>query len=422
MQNLEAIYQQSQNDYQQIKNKSLDLDLTRGKPSQEQLTLSNQLDGILNNEYTHNGVDTRNYGHLDGLQDLKNIFAQALKAEAENILIGNNSSLTLMYQTLTFAHFLGMHPTQIPWHQQKQAVKFLCPVPGYDRHFKICEALGIEMIPVTMIESGPDMDQVETLVKNDTSIKGIWNVPRFSNPTGISYSSETIKRMAQLPTLAASDFIVMWDNAYALHTLENNVPDIESISHYANEAQTYNQIFEFVSTSKISHAGSGVAALATGPLSLALFKKHLGVSTIGSDKVNQLRHLKLFNNFDSLLSHMQKHGDIMKPRFDIVIRHLNELANSTPDVSYGTWSTPQGGYFISFETQPHLATKIVSLAKDLGVKLTPAGSTYPYGKDPLDSNIRIAPSYASEQDIEQAMLVFTCCVKVATLAQILKVP
>lgn len=420
MSDLHALQQTFRTEFEQLKAQGLSLDLTRGKPSAQQLDLSDELDGILGKEYFSEGTDTRNYGGLDGVPALKPIFAETLNCPAGNILLGGNSSLTLMYQSLMFANFLGLFPNQKPWSAQG-TIKFICPVPGYDRHFKICESFNIEMINVQMNSEGVDMDEVETLVKNDASIKGIWNVPRFSNPTGITYSDACVQRMAELPNVAAADdFIVMWDNAYALHSFDENAAPVVSISKYALTANTYNNVLEFASTSKITFAGSGVAALATGTETLAQFKKHLGVSTIGPDKINQLRHYQFFKNFAGLQTLMHEHAQIIKPRFEAVLNAL-EAAFDNQDINYGNWTSPQGGYFVSFNAQPGLAKKVVELAGELGVKLTPAGATFPYGKDPQDENIRIAPSFADLEDIGTAMQVFTCCVKLATIEKLIAV-
>lgn len=413
---LEQLHTELSQQFSVLKSANLSLDLTRGKPGAEQLDLSNAMDGILAGQYTSDsGVDTRNYGGLDGLAEVKSLFAQALNSQPENILIGGNSSLTLMYQTILFAYIFGLQGEGSAWNKE-DAVKFLCPVPGYDRHFSICEDLGIEMVPVAMNANGPDMDQVEALIKEDTSIKGIWCVPRFSNPTGITYSDETVDRMAQLGNIASKNFRVFWDNAYALHILEDNAETLSPILAACKKHGTEDSVLEFGSTSKITFAGAGLAYLSASSNNLTVIKQHLGITSIGPDKVNQLRHLKFFKNFSGLTEHMQKHAEILKPRFDIVLDILRENFSDNDAL---TWTEPKGGYFISVDTRPGLAKRVVELAGELNVKLTPAGAPFPYGQDPADSNIRLAPSFPTLDDIEQAMQAFAVCVKIATVEQAL---
>lgn len=413
---LEQLHTELSQQFNNLKSAGLSLDLTRGKPGSEQLDLSNTMDGILAGNYiSDSGADTRNYGGLDGLPEAKALFAQALNSQPENILIGGNSSLTLMYQTILFAHIFGLAGDDSAWNKE-ETVKFLCPVPGYDRHFSICEDLGIEMLPVAMNANGPDMDQVEALIKQDSTIKGMWCVPRFSNPTGITYSDETVDRIAQLGKIASSNFRVFWDNAYALHILEADAECLAPISAASRKHGTEDSVLEFGSTSKITFAGAGLAYLSASSANLKAVKQHLGITSIGPDKVNQLRHLKFFGDFSGLTSHMQKHADILKPRFDIV---LNILRDNFGDNDALTWTEPKGGYFVSVDTRPGLAKRVVELAAELNVKLTPAGAPFPYGKDPEDSNIRLAPSFPSVEEIEQAMLAFAVCVKLATVEQAL---
>ena len=391
----------------------LNLDVTRGKPSSDQLDLSDALDGILGKNYkAPDGTDTRNYGGLDGLPDLKALYAQVLGVKPEETLIGGNSSLTLMHQVMTFAHYFGLRGADQAW-AKEGVVKFLCPAPGYDRHFGICEHLGIEMITVGLNADGPDMDEVERLVAADKSIKGIWCVPRFSNPTGDVYSAAVVERMAKLGKSAAPNFIIMWDNAYAVHTLEDGAPALANLMDACRANGTENSLFTFGSTSKISHAGAGVAFLGASVENLNAFRKHLGYASIGPDKVNQLRHLRLFPDMAALSAHMRKHAELLKPRFDIVLKHLDGLAGT----GMGRWTSPQGGYFVSFDTLPGLARQVVKLAADAGVKLTPAGATFPYGRDPEDSNIRLAPSFPSLDELDRAMGVFVLCVKLASVRQ-----
>jgi len=405
---------QLEQQYAGLKAAKLNLDLTRGKPNSAQLDLTDAIDGILKGNYkAADGTDTRNYGGLDGLPEAKALFSQMLGVTPAETLIGGNASLTLMYQTLAFAHQFGVRGAGSAWNQSGE-IKFLCPVPGYDRHFAICEELGIKMIPVAMNDNGPDMDQVEALVKADKNIKGIWCVPRFSNPSGIVYSAQTVERIAKLGKIAGDNFRVMWDNAYAIHALHDSAPALTNIMELARANGTQDTILLFGSTSKITHAGAGVAFMGASEENLKHFKKHLGIATIGPDKINQLRHVKFFGDYAGLTSHMRKHAELLKPRFDAVIEHLNKgFANS----DFGSWTVPEGGYFVSFDTRDGLAKTVVKMADEAGVKLTPAGATFPYGKDPVDRNIRIAPSFPSLTDINKAMEVFVVCVKLASVRQ-----
>lgn len=400
--------------YEDIKAQKLNLDLTRGKPSTEQLTLSDELDGILQGNYiTDSGVDTRNYGGLDGIPEAKTLGGQILGIPATNVLAGGSSSLTLMHQAMMAAYYFGLTGKDSAW-QNEGSVKFLCPVPGYDRHFAVCEQFGIEMVTVPMTANGPDMDVVEKLVKQDPSIKGIWCVPKYSNPTGVVYSDETVQRMAALGKIAGPHFRVFWDNAYAIHDLSDNPVQLASIFEACQAAGTEDSVLQFASTSKITHAGSGVAFMGASSTNLAGFKNVIGFLTIGPDKVNQLRHTQFFAAPGSLKAHMAKHAQIIKPRFASVLKHLEDAFN---DNDLGHWETADGGYFISFDTRPGLAKEVVRLAGEAGVKLTPAGATYPYGKDPEDKNIRIAPTVPTVEQVDVAMKVFVVCVKLASVRQ-----
>lgn len=399
-----------------LKNAGLNLDLTRGKPSTDQLSLSDKMDGILSGNYiSDSGTDTRNYGGLDGLAETKEFFSHVLNVNTDEVLIGGNSSLTLMYETISFAYLFGVNGPDSAWKKEK-SIKFLCPVPGYDRHFSICEELGIEMIPVAMNEDGPIMDTVEELVKNDPTIKGMWCVPRFSNPSGIVYSDNTVERIAKLGKIAASNFRVFWDNAYAIHTIEDDAKELAPIMAYCRQHGTEDSVIQFGSTSKITFSGAGLAYLGTSAANLKTINKHMGIKSIGPDKVNQLRHLKFFNAQHSLQQHMQGHAALLKPRFAAVLNSLDANFTNSDALS---WTHPKGGYFVSVDTQPQLAKKVVAMAAELGVKLTPAGATYPYGKDPEDKNIRIAPSFPKQAEIEKAMEVFVLCVKLATVEKAL---
>jgi len=403
-------------EFLQLKEAKLNLDLTRGKPSSDQLSLSNSMESVLQGKYiTESGEDTRNYGGLDGLPEAKAFFAPLLQVNPNEVLIGGNSSLTLMYQAVMFAHVFGITGPDSAWNKEKD-IKFLCPVPGYDRHFSICEAFGISMIPVSMNDDGPNMDEVEALIKQDKSIKGMWCVPRFSNPSGIVYSKDTVERIAKLGNIASANFRVFWDNAYSIHTLSNNAPQLASIMDFCRQHGTEDSVLQFGSTSKITFAGAGVAYMGASSNNLNGFKKHLGVSSIGPDKINQLRHLNFFADKNSLEKHMQAHADLLNPRFNAVLSRLDKHFNGSNALS---WTIPEGGYFVSVDTQEGLAKKVGALAAELGVKLTPAGATFRYGKDPKDTNIRIAPSFPKLADIEKAMDAFVLCVKLATVEKAL---
>lgn len=401
--------------YQQYLKAGLNLDLTRGKPSAEQLDLSNALDGILAGNYRDtSGTDLRNYGGLDGLTAAKSLFAHMIDASPDSILVGGNGSLTLMYLCMQFALNHGVKGADTAWAKEKQPIKFLAPVPGYDRHFTICEMLGIELVPVAMNDEGPDMDQVEALLAADHAIKGIWCVPRFSNPTGTTYSDSVVERMAKLSLIAGANFRVFWDNAYAVHSFEDDAPELANILELASKYQTQDSIYVFGSTSKITFAGAGVSFMAASASNLDTLKKLLGVTTIGPDKINQQRHVLLLKDKQGIDQHMARHAAIIKPRFDAVLTRLQQqLAGS----GMGSWTAPKGGYFISFDTLPGLAKDVVQLAEEAGVKLTPAGATFPYGKDPEDKNIRLAPSFPALTELEQATEVFICCVKLASVRQ-----
>jgi aspartate/methionine/tyrosine aminotransferase len=403
-----------QEQYSELQNLNLSLDLTRGKPGAEQVALSSALDGILDGNYlAADGTDTRNYGGLDGLTEAKTLFGAVLRLPPEETLIGGNSSLTLMYNTIDFALSEGLRGPESAW-GNSDTVKFLCPSPGYDRHFAICEHLGIEMITVPMLDSGPDMDVVEALVQQDNSIKGMWCVPRFSNPTGCVYSDETVERVARLGQIAAAHFIVMWDNAYAVHSLYDDARALASIRDYCQQLGTMDNVFQFGSTSKVTFAGAGVAFLGSSVDNLAALKSHLAFRMIGPDKVNQLRHLRFLRDLDTLAAHMAKHAALIRPRFESVLRTLEQELDGT---GMGSWLSPRGGYFISFNTLPGLAREVVQLADDIGVKLTPAGATFPYGEDPQDSNIRLSPTFPSEQDVQATADTFVVCVKLASIRQ-----
>lgn len=402
--------------YAAIKDKSLNLDLTRGKPSAEQLALSDALDGILDGNYkSEDGTDVRNYGGLEGLPEARQLGADILGMPTSNVYAAGNSSLTLMYQVMSMAYYFGLTDPDSAWSKHGKA-SFICPVPGYDRHYSVCEHLGINMVAVPMDSNGPDMDAVEALIASDDSIRGMWCVPKYSNPTGVVYSDEVVSRIAALGKKAHSSFRVFWDNAYAIHDLVDNPPTLKNIFEACKAEGTEDSVIQFASTSKVSFAGAGVAFIGASDANLAGFKKHLGFMTIGPDKVNQLRHCKFFAQEGSLAQHMLKHADILKPRFASVLNHL-EKAFGENDL--GQWESAEGGYFISFDTQPGLAKTVVRLAGEAGVKLTPAGATFPYGNDPNDCNIRIAPTVPTVAQVDEAMEVFVVCVKLASVRQAL---
>jgi len=401
-------------EYQAFKSESLNLDLTRGKPSAEQLSLADNIDGILDGNYKcEDGMDARNYGGLLGIPEMRRLGAELLGVDVKEVIAGGNSSLTFMHLCFVFACLYGPGGKGTQWHREKMP-RFLCPVPGYDRHFSICEDLDVRMVNVDMTDTGPDMDQVESLVSKDPSIKGLWCVPKYSNPTGIVYSDETVERIAKLGLLAGPDFRVFWDNAYAVHDLTDDPPDLANIMDLCKKHGTENLVYQFASTSKISFAGGGISFLASSAANLAEFEKHLFILTIGPDKVNQLRHARLFPNLDEIKAHMRKHAELLRPKFAAVIDHLEQGLAGT---GLGTWSNPQGGYFISFSARPGLATEIIKLAAEAGVKLTPAGSTFPYKQDPANSNIRLAPSFPKLAELNKTMDVFVTCVKLASVRQ-----
>jgi aspartate/methionine/tyrosine aminotransferase len=404
--------------YDQLKAQKLALDLTRGKPALEQLALSDGLDGVLRGNYrAADGTDVRNYGGLRGIPEARALGAELLGVPAQAVMAAGNSSLTLMYQVVDAALHVGLTGDGRPWRRadELRAVRFLCPVPGYDRHFTICESLGIEMIPVPLLASGPDMAIVEAKVARDPSIKGIWCVPKYSNPTGCVYSEDVVGRLARLPGRAGAGFAVLWDNAYAVHDLVEPAPALAAIAPLAAAAGTADHLLQFASTSKITFAGAGVAFVAASKTVLERFERYLSAQSIGPDKVNQLRHARFLTG--RLAEHMRAHAALIRPKFAAVLERL-DVALGGLDIA--RWTVPQGGYFISFDTRPGLARRVVGLAREAGVTLTPAGATFPHGVDPNDTNIRIAPTFPSLADVEAATEVFTLCVELATLEQLLE--
>ena len=403
--------------YQEYQGKGLKLDMSRGKPSSEQLDLGMDLLNAIDAKSlmeAENGLDTRNYGGMDGIPEAKRLMAEMMEVRPEQVIVCGNSSLNTMYDMVARGMLLG-YLGQTPW-CKLDSVKFLCPVPGYDRHFAVTEHFGIEMINVPMTEEGPDMDLVERLVAEDASIKGIWCVPKYSNPQGVVYSDETVRRMARLKP-AAADFRIFWDNAYAVHHLygpENG--RLLNILDECEQAGNPDMVFEFASASKVSFAGAGISAIAASEANLADIKKSLTIQTIGFDKVNQLRHVRYFKDGAGIAAHMEKHAKLLRPRFELVLRTLERDLSG---LGVGSWISPKGGYFITFEALEGCATRIVALAKEAGVVLTPAGAPFPYGKDPKDSVIRISPSYPTTEDLQQAADIFTVCVRLASIEKLL---
>lgn len=398
--------------YESYVSQQLKLDMSRGKPAGTQLDLNNDILNTLETYITEDGLDARNYGVLDGIPEAKKLFSDLLGLRKEQIIIGGNSSLNLMYDTFVRLLLFGTR-SNTPWCKLDK-VKFLCPSPGYDRHFAICEDLGIEMITVPMHEDGPDMDYIESLVKEDDSIKGIWCIPLYSNPQGICYSNETVERLAKMET-AAKDFRIFWDNAYGVHHIyeEKQLKNIFEVAEtYGNE----DRVYYFFSTSKITFPGAGVALMAASEANVAEIKKHMGIQTIGHDKLNQLRTVKYFKDADGIRVHMKKLGDELRPKFDIVLTTLEkELAGS----GLLSWTKPNGGYFVAVDTLEGCAKETVALAKKAGVTLTGAGATFPYGKDPKDQNIRLAPTYPTLEELKVAIELFCVCVKLAGVNKLL---
>ncbi len=403
--------------YREFQGRNLKLDMSRGKPSKAQLDLSMEMMDVLHSGVDltcEEGVDCRNYGVLDGIKEAKELLGAISEVNPENIIIYGNSSLNVMYDTVSRAMTHGVMGGT-PWCKLDK-VKFLCPVPGYDRHFAITEFFGIEMINVPMTPTGPDMDIVEKLVAEDEAIKGIWCVPKYSNPQGISYSDETVRRFAALKP-AAKDFRIYWDNAYSVHHLYDDDQDIVlEILEECAKAGNPDMVYKFTSTSKITFPGSGIAAIATSKNNIEEIKKQLTIQTIGHDKVNQLRHVRFFKNLDGVKEHMKKHADILRPKFETV---LDILEKELGGLEIGSWTKPKGGYFISFDSMDGCAKAIVAKAKDAGVVMTGAGATYPYGKDPHDSNIRIAPSFPEPDELALATELFVLCVKLVSVEKML---
>ena len=415
---LEALRAELKDEYRRYQTMDMNLDMSRGKPCREQLDLSNDMMDALDSNadmYSSEGVDVRNYGVLDGIAEAKELLSDMMENHPDHILIFGNSSLNVMYDSISRSMTHGVMGST-PWCKLDE-VKWLCPVPGYDRHFAITEYFGIKMIPVPMTEQGPDMDIVEELVASDEAIKGIWCVPKYSNPQGYSYSDETVRRFARLKP-AARDFRIYWDNAYGMHHLYDHEQDylIEILAE-CKRAGHPDLVYKFASTSKISFPGSGIASMATSLNNLEDIKKQVQYQTIGHDKVNQLRHVRFFQDIHGMVKHMQKHANILRPKFEMVEDIFEKNLAGT---GVGEWTKPKGGYFISFETLPGCAKAVVDKCKEAGVTLTPAGSAFPYKKDPNDSNIRIAPTYPPLEDLRIASELFALCVKLVSVEKLLK--
>lgn len=413
-----ALKEMLNREYIEAKAKNLQLDMSRGKPGISQLNLSLPLLDALTSKddmTSSDGMDIRNYGVLDGIPEAKQLMAEMMDTTPEHVVVFGNASLTIMYDTVSRAMLKGLLG-ETPWCKLDK-VKFLCPVPGYDRHFAITEHLGIEMVNIPLLNDGPDMDMVEKYVNEDPAVKGIWCVPQYSNPTGISYSDEVVKRMANLKP-AAKDFRIFWDNAYCIHHLYEDKQDvILDIISECEKAGNPDMVFEFASTSKVSFSGAGVAAIGTSKANIEDLKKTMTVQTIGYDKINQLRHVKFFKNREGLDAHMMKLAALMRPKFEAVLEVLEEELGG---LEIGSWIPPRGGYFISFNALEGCAKDIVAKCKEAGVIMTGAGATYPYGRDPLDSNIRIAPSFPTPEEMREAAKLFVLCVKIVSVDKILK--
>ena len=396
----------------------LQLDMSRGKPSTSQLDISLGLLDVLTSKsgfLASDGIDCRNYGGLDGIPEAKQLMAEMMGTAPEHVIVFGNASLSIMYDSISRSYTHGVLGNT-PWCKLDK-IKFLCPVPGYDRHFAITERFGIEMINIPMTQDGPDMDLVEDLVDHDETVKGIWCVPKYSNPQGINYSDDTVRRFASLKP-AAKDFRIYWDNAYVIHHLyEDHQAELLDIISECEKAGNPDIVYEFASTSKVSFSGAGIAALAASKANLDDIKKQLTIQTIGYDKINQLRHVTYFKNLEGLKQHMKKHANEMRPKFEAV---LDVLEEELADTGIASWEKPYGGYFISFEAMEGCAKKIVAKCKEAGVTLTGAGATYPYGKDPKDSNIRIAPSFPNLEELAQATDLFVLCVKLVSIEKILE--
>lgn len=399
--------------YEEFKNQKLNYDMSRGKPCKEQLDLS--LDILNITDYkSSSGIDCRNYGGLDGIPEAKQLFSELIEADTEEVIVGGNSALNMIYDTIARAMSFGVLGSEIPWGKLPN-VKFLCPSPGYDRHFAICELFGIEMIVVDMKNDGPDMEAVEKLVGEDEAIKGIFCVPKYSNPSGITYSDEVVDRLASMKT-KAKDFRIFWDNAYTVHHLFDGGDSLKNILEECKKVGNEDRVFMYTSTSKVTLPGAGIAVMAASKANISFIKKQMSVQMIGPDKLNQLRHVKFLKNMDNIKDHMKKHAEIIRPKF-LAVLDILEVELGGKEIAW--WSKPNGGYFISFDTLDGCGKKVVSMMAEAGIVMTTAGATFPYGKDPRDRNIRIAPTLPSLDEIKKAMEVFCICVQIASIDKML---
>ena len=416
-QELEKEYASLKKQYENEKGKGLSLNMARGKPGKAQLDLSLGMLDVINSSSEFvgaDGMDCRNYGILKGIDECRRLFAEILGVDKENVMVGGSSSLNMMFDTISCMMTKPIAEGCKPWYEVENR-KFLCPVPGYDRHFGITGYYGFEMIPVPMTEDGPDMDMIEELVASDDSIKGIWCVPKYSNPQGITYSDETVRRFAALKP-AAKDFRIMWDNAYCIHDVTDTPDELLNIMEACKETGNEDMPILFCSTSKITFPGAGVAAMAASEKNMKVFTERYNYEVISYDKLNMLRHVKYFGNYQGLLDHIKKHKEVLQPKFEIV---LNALDKELAPTATAQWTKPNGGYFVSVDVLPGTAKRVVQLCKEAGVVLTDAGATYPLGKDPKDSNIRIAPSFPPNSELEQAMEIFCICAKLAACEKLI---
>jgi DNA-binding transcriptional MocR family regulator len=399
--------------YEDFKSQKLTYDMSRGKPCKEQLDLSMEMLDITDYK-SCNGIDCRNYGGLDGIPEAKQLFAELLEANTDEVIIGGNSALNMIYDTIARAMTLGVLGSEIPWGKLPK-VKFICPSPGYDRHFSICELFGIEMIVVDMKSDGPDIDAIEKIASEDEAVKGIMCVPKYSNPDGITYSDDIVDRLAQMKT-KAKDFRIFWDNAYVVHHLFGKVDKLKNIMKACKDSGNEDRVFVYASTSKISFPGAGVAMMGASKKNISHIKKQLSVQMIGPDKMNQLRHVRFFKNMENIEEHMRKHAEILEPKFSAVLDIFNaELEGK--EIAW--WNKPNGGYFISLNTLDGCAKEVVAMTAEAGVIMTPAGATFPYGNDPRDRNIRIAPSLPSVDELEKAIELFCICIQIVSINKLL---
>lgn len=405
-------------EYKEFKSRNLNLDMSRGKPCLDQIKISSPMLDVITSTSeckTETNIDCRNYGLYDGIPEIKRLFAEIMDVNASEVIVGGNSSLNMMFDFISCCMTHGIKGCE-PWIKQDK-VKFLCPAPGYDRHFDISSYFGMELISVPMTKFGPDMDIIEELIKNDKQIKGVWCIPKYSNPTGITYSDETVRRFAKLNP-AARDFCIIWDNAYAIHDINDSPDELLGIMGECIKVNSQDMLVIFCSTSKVTFSGSGVAAMAAAEPILSQMRERYRIQTIGFDKINQLRHILFFENYGGILNHMEKNREILEPKFEAVLKILDKNFHDNPVIS---WTKPNGGYFISVDVYPNCAKRVVKLCKDAGVLLTPAGATYPNRLDPKDSNIRLSPTCPPVDELNTAMELFCLCVKIAILEKIINI-